>query len=197
MEPPRLELIGGREARTVVLVPSDPAWPARAETLRAELAVALAGVAVRVEHIGSTSVPGLDAKPILDLQVGVPDPGDEPAFGPSLGRLGYELRVREGGEHRMYRTPAHDVHVHLWIAGSDHERRHLVFRDWLRRSPGDRALYAETKHALAGAWDDMNDYAHAKGEVIAQITERAEAWAAESGWRLPPALPGASGVPGS
>lgn len=191
MEPPRLELIGGRERRTVVLAPYDPQWPRRAAQLCAELAEALAGTVVRVEHIGSTSVPGLAAKPILDLQLGVRAIDAEHVYGPPLQRLGYELRVRELGEHRMYRTPAQDVHVHLWIADSDHERRHLLFCDWLRTSSADRDRYAATKQALAGEWDDMNDYAQAKGATIAEITARADAWAERSGWAMPPPLPGA------
>lgn len=183
--PPELELIGGRERRAIVLVPHDPAWSDRAAAIRAALAGALAGVAVRIEHVGSTAVPGLDAKPIVDLQVAVADPGDEATLTPAMAAQGLELRVREPG-HRMYRTPAHDVHVHVWVAGSDHERRHLVFRDWLRRSPADRARYAAVKHELAAReWEEMNDYAQAKGAVIAQITVRAEAWARASGWALP------------
>lgn len=187
--PPELELIGGRERREIVLVPHDPAWAARFDGLRAGLAVALAGIAVRIEHVGSTSVPGLDAKRIVDLQVAVADPGDEAALTPAMASQGLELRVREPA-HRMYRTPARDVHVHVWVAGSDDERRHLVFRDWLRRSPADRVRYAAVKHELAAReWDDMNDYAQAKGDVIAEITARAEAWARASGWELPPPLP--------
>lgn len=196
---PGFELIGGRERRTIVLAPHDPAWSQRFAALRAELARGLAGVAVRIDHIGSTAVPGLDAKPIVDLQIavaaGVAGAAaaaaclDEAALTPPMVALGYELRVREPA-HLMYRTPARDVHAHVWIAGGDDERRHLIFRDWLRRSPADRALYAAVKHGLAAReWDDMNDYAAAKSAVIADITARADAWAVESGWALPPALP--------
>jgi GrpB-like predicted nucleotidyltransferase (UPF0157 family) len=78
----------------------------------------------------------------------------------------------------------------MWIAGSDHERRHLVFRDWLRRSPEDRALYAAAKHHLAGRpWESTSDYAFAKDDVIAEITARAETWARSTGWAFPPPLP--------
>jgi GrpB-like predicted nucleotidyltransferase (UPF0157 family) len=185
--PERFELIGGPETPNIVLVPHDPAWASRFARLREGLAHELAGIAVRIEHVGSTAVPGLDAKPIIDIQVAVPDPDDEPRLTPRLEALGYHLRVREPGEHRMYRNDARDVHVHIWVAGSEHERRHLVFRDWLRRSPEDRALYAATKHALAGrAWKTMNDYAFAKDDVIAEITARAEAWGRASGWVFPP-----------
>ena len=155
----------------------------------------LAGIAVRIEHVGSTAVAGLDAKPIIDIQVGVPDVDDEPRLTPRMQTLGYELRVREPSEHLMYRNAARDVHVHMWIAGSEHERRHLVFCDWLRRSPQDRALYAATKHALARhVWQDLNDYASAKDDVIAQIMVRVEGWAGASGWAFPAPLPRAPSI---
>ena len=193
--PERFELIGGREPFDIVLVPHDTAWASRFARLRAELVRELAGIAVRVEHIGSTAVPELVAKPVIDVQVGVPDPDDEARLTPRMQALGYHLRVREPGEHRMYRTPARDVHVHAWAAGSDHERRHLVFRDWLRLSRDDRALYAATKQALAGrGWDSMNDYADAKGEVIAEIMARAEAWSRASNWVFPAPLATAAGA---
>lgn len=185
MEPPEFEQIGGPERRPIELVPHDPAWARQFAERRPALQAALAGIAVRIEHIGSTAVPGLAAKPILDIQVGVPDPEDDARLRPPLERLGYMLRVREPA-HRMYRTPARDVHVHLWVAGSHHERGHLVFRDWLRRDEADRARYEAVKRDLAGReWDDMNDYAQAKNAVIAEITARADAWAAQAGWTFP------------
>jgi len=110
--PAHFELIGGREAREIVLVPHDPTWAGRFARLRCDLVDALAGIAVRVEHIGSTAVPGLDAKPIIDIQVGVPDPDDEAHLTPRMQAIGYELRVREPGEHRMYRTPARKPGAH-------------------------------------------------------------------------------------
>jgi GrpB-like predicted nucleotidyltransferase (UPF0157 family) len=186
--PAQFELIGGRERREIVLLPHDSAWTARAEALLARLRPALAGIAVRPAHIGSTAIPALVAKPIVDLQAATTvSPGDEESrLTAALLPLGFELRVRER-EHLMYRTVAHDVHLHLWEAGSDDERRHLLFRDHLRADAADRDLYAATKRELAArAWDDMNDYAQAKGAVIAEISARAEAWAAASGWRLTP-----------
>ncbi len=186
-----MELIGGRERREIVLVPHDPAWAGRALALRRRIAAALAGVAVRVEQIGSTAVPELAAKPIVDLQASVDGLPDEELLSGRLERLGFELRVREH-DHLMFRTPARDVHLHVWVAGSDDERRHLLFRDWLRRSPADRDRYGAAKASLAAReWDDMNDYARAKSAVIAEITARAEAWARASGWQLPAPLPDA------
>lgn len=96
---------------------------------------------------------------------------------------GYVLRVREPG-HRMFRTPDLRAHVHVCATGSDWERRHLLFRDWLRRSSDDQARYAAVKLQLAGrGWEDMNEYAEAKSAVISEIYERAESWAATTGWR--------------
>jgi GrpB-like predicted nucleotidyltransferase (UPF0157 family) len=119
-------------------------------------------------------VPGLAAKPIIDVIVTVDDPDDDLSFLPALIGAGYPLRVIEA-EHRMFRTPARDVHVHLWRVGSDDERRHLVFRDCLSDNADDRARYEAVKHELAArSWDDSNDYADAKNEVVNEIMSRAE-----------------------
>ena len=177
-------LVGGRERRAIVLAAPDPTWPAIFERHREVIERALGAGARRIDHVGSTSVPGLAAKPIVDIQVTVDDPDDEPAFGPALEEAGYAVRVREP-RHRMFRTPARDVHVHVWAAGSDDERRHVLFRDWLRVDDADRTRYEDTKRRLAGRrWRDMNYYAEAKAPVIAEIMERAESWAQREGWRL-------------
>lgn len=172
------ELIGGREARPVVIADYDPAWPARFELERSRIVDALGDAALAVHHIGSTSVPGLAAKPIIDVVVEVPEPGDEASFVPALEAVGYVLRVREPG-HRMLRTPELDVHVHVWSAPVD-VQRHLMFRDRLRASATDRTEYEAYKRRLARReWDDMNDYAQAKTDVIAAIYARALAWDAD------------------
>jgi GrpB-like predicted nucleotidyltransferase (UPF0157 family) len=177
------ELIGGIEQRPIHIVAPDPAWPARFAGERDRIVAALGDTARRVDHIGSTSVPGLAAKPIIDIQVSVPDVADEPAFLDPLLAAGYRLRVREPG-HRMVRTPELDVHVHICDAGGEWERRHLLFRDWLRHDATDLAAYQELKLGLAGQdWTDMNAYADAKGPLVAEITVRAEAWALATHWR--------------
>src|SRR5262249_51373023 len=102
----------------IVIADYDPAWPERYERERTRIAAALGEVALRIEHIGSTSIPGLAAKPIVDILVVVSDVDDDESFGPGLVEAGYELRVREVG-HRMFRTPARDVHVHIYAQGSD------------------------------------------------------------------------------
>ncbi|SFA91215.1 GrpB domain, predicted nucleotidyltransferase, UPF0157 family [Amycolatopsis marina] len=179
-----IELIGGLEKREIRIVEHDPSWPERFELERRRIVAALGELASRVDHVGSTSVPGLAAKPIIDIDVSVPDVRDEAAYLSPLIAAGYRLRVREPG-HRLVRTPERDVHVHVCSSGSDWERRHLLFRDWLRRDEHDRTEYERLKWELARRdWTDMNAYASAKGPLIAEITQRAEAWARRTGWRV-------------
>jgi GrpB-like predicted nucleotidyltransferase (UPF0157 family) len=179
-----VELVGGVEKREIKLVPSDPRWPERFEEERAKIVVALGTRAVRVDHIGSTSIPGVVAKPIIDIDLSVKDVDDDEDYLPALIAAGYRLRVRESG-HRMVRTADLGVHVHCCTAGSGWERRHLLFRDWLRRNEADRKAYGELKSLLAQQdWPDMNTYAAAKSALITEITARAERWAADSNWTV-------------
>jgi GrpB-like predicted nucleotidyltransferase (UPF0157 family) len=176
------ELVGGVEKRDIRIVDYDPAWPRRFARERERIAGALGPVARRIDHIGSTAVPGLAAKAIVDIQVSVPDVEDEPSFLAALLAAGYRHRVREPG-HQMVRTPERDVHVHICTSGGEWERRHLLLRDWLRRDPADREAYQRRKRELARQdWADMNDYAAAKGPLIAELTRRAEAWARSTAW---------------
>lgn len=168
-------LIGGPERRTIRIVDHDPAWAGRFQAERQRIVDALGDRALRVEHIGSTAVPGLAAKPIIDIDLSVADLDDEAAWLPDLLAAGYVLRVREPG-HRMVRTPELDVHLHVCAIGSEWERVHLVFRDWLRQHPDDCVRYEDLKRALAERdWADMNDYADAKSDLVHDILARAEA----------------------
>ncbi len=167
-------LIGGREERVIEIVDYTPTWATRFETERRRISTALGSGARRIEHVGSTAVPGLAAKPVVDIMVTVDDPDDEAGFREQLEAAGYVLRVREPG-HRMFRTPERDVHVHIWAFGGADERRHLVFRDRLRSDPADRMEYERAKRSLAGRYRDMNHYAQAKTAVIESIMERATA----------------------
>lgn len=175
-------LIGGVELRDIVVVDYSPQWPARFHFEQERITSALGPIAARVAHVGSTAVPGLPAKPIIDIQVSVPEVEDEGAYLPALLAAGYLLRVRQPG-HRMVRTAELDVHVHICASGSAWEGRHLLFRDWLRHDTADREAYGNIKRDLAGRdWTDMNAYADAKGPLISAITERAEAWARKTTW---------------
>lgn len=170
-----VEIVGGPEALVVGLHEYDARWPDVFAAHRARIAAALAPLDVRIEHIGSTSVPGLAAKPIVDLVVVVPDVTAESEYLDALLDAGYVLRVREPG-HRLVRTPERDVHVHVYGHGAAAVGDYLLLRDRLRTDADDRALYEQTKRTLlARRWDDMNDYADAKTEVIAGIRDRARA----------------------
>jgi GrpB-like predicted nucleotidyltransferase (UPF0157 family) len=168
-------LIGGREKRDVVISEYDDHWPEIFQRHAKVIGEALGDVAVRIEHIGSTSVPGLAAKPIIDILVVVPDPRDEPSYLPTLVGAGYELRVREPkfDEHRVVRTPERDVHVHIFPPHSTEIDRYMAFRDQLRTNSVDRIRYERAKRMLAEReWGDMNEYADAKSEVIEDIISK-------------------------
>lgn len=167
-------LMGGREEREISIVDYREDWPRRFMAERRRIQEALGTAARGIEHIGSTAVPGLGAKPIVDVMVTVEDPDDESTYVPQLEGAGYVLRVREQG-HRMFRIPARDVHVHFWAVGGEDERRHLLFRDHLRSSEEDRLDYEAVKRGLSERCSDMNHYARAEGEVIEQILRDAEA----------------------
>ncbi|OII35943.1 hypothetical protein BIV02_08740 [Curtobacterium sp. MMLR14_014] len=171
-----VEIIGGPEPVTVTLHPADSAWAAVFADHRRHILEALPGSgtdAPVVEHIGSTAVPGLAAKPIVDIVVVVADITAEATYLDQLLAAGYELRVREPG-HRLVRTPARDVHVHVYERGAPAVDEYLLLRDHLRADADDRALYERTKRELLDrSWDDMNAYAEAKTAVISAIKERA------------------------
>ena len=154
----------------------DPRWPAQYEEHAETLSRALGGGALAIEHVGSTSVPGLAAKPIIDIDVVVDDSGDEASYLPAMVQAGYVLRVREPDwhQHRMFRTPQLDVHVHVFSRGCIEFKRHIVFRDHLRQYGEDRVLYESVKRKLAKEdWSDMNAYARAKSDVVEEIIARA------------------------
>ena len=174
-------LIGGREKVPIVVVDYDEQWPNRYGLVRERIRSALGTSALSIEHIGSTSVPGLAAKPIIDVLVTVQDVEDEAAFVPPLEEEGFVLRVREP-EHRMFRTPARDVHMHLYEPDHEAVSAYLDLRDWLRVDADDRTLYGSTKRRLATRnWTDMNEYADAKTDVIEAILGRARTWRASQG----------------
>jgi GrpB-like predicted nucleotidyltransferase (UPF0157 family)/GNAT superfamily N-acetyltransferase len=167
-EPDATVFIGGSESGVIVLSEYDPAWPLRFEAERARIDTTLGARAKTIEHIGSTAVPGLAAKPIIDILVCVDDVEDESSYVARLENADYVLRVREPG-HRMFRTLAKDVHVHIWSDPTEISR-HIAFRDRLRANDEDRRRYEFIKRKLAQRrWSDTNEYAEAKTGVIAEI----------------------------
>lgn len=168
-EAPRLD---GR----VVLVEYDPAWPGLYEREAARIRGALGGVVVGLEHAGSTSVPGLAAKPVVDVVLTVADSADEVSYVPALEAVGYVLVVREPEwfEHRMFKGPDTNVNLHVFTEGEPEVGRMLAFRDRLRGSVADRELYERVKRELASReWAYVQQYADAKSAVVAEILGRA------------------------
>jgi GrpB-like predicted nucleotidyltransferase (UPF0157 family) len=169
-------LIGGAEKRKIIIVDYDQRWQEQFQRHAQVIALALGENALAIEHVGSTSVPELAAKPIIDILVVVKDSGLEASYLPALVEAGYVLRVREPDwhQHRMFRTPERDVHIHVFSAGCVEIRRLIAFRDRLRISSEDRSLYEPGKRKLAKEeWPNTNDYARAKSDVVEQIIDRA------------------------
>jgi GrpB-like predicted nucleotidyltransferase (UPF0157 family) len=174
-------------ADPVDVVPYSAEWPDAFEAWRRRLSEALGEGAVRIEHVGSTAVAGLDAKPIIDIQVSVVDVEDEGAYVSAIEALGVSLRFREPG-HRYFR-PAGDrprtVQIHVCNAGGEWEREHLLFRDYLRADQEARDAYARLKQDLADRYrDDRLAYNEGKTGFILDMLSDAEAWAKETGWAL-------------
>ena len=156
----------------------EPAWPQAFEREAARIRQVLGERALLVEHAGSTSVPGLAAKPRIDVVLAVPDSADEPAYVPAMEAAGYTLRIREPDwhEHRVFKGPDVDVNLHVFTVGCSEIERMLRFRDWLREHPADRDLYLAEKRALAARnWQYVQEYADAKGRLVEEILARAGA----------------------
>ena len=159
----------------ITLVESDPSWPILFEREAVRVRQVLGPAVVRLEHAGSTSVPGLVAKPIIDIVLVVLDSADEPSYVPALTAAGYRLVIREPDwfEHRLFKGPDTDINMHVFSDGSAEIDRMLGFRDRLRADEGDRELYARTKRRLAGQqWRHVQHYAQAKSDVVRQILGR-------------------------
>jgi GrpB-like predicted nucleotidyltransferase (UPF0157 family) len=170
----------------IEIVEYDARWPTVFEEWRLVIADALGSVAERVEHVGSTSVPGLVAKPIVDIQVTVKDVDDEDAYVPALEGVGVQLRSRDSLHRYLRPFPGRPrrVHLHVCNRGSEWERDHLLFRDYLRSHPQDAARYARAKWDALRDWsDDSWGYTEAKTEAILTILDHAEVWAADRAWR--------------
>lgn len=131
-----------------------------------------------LEHIGSTSVPGLVAKNIIDILLVVADSSDESSYLPDLEEAGYRLTIREPEwhQHRLFKGPDININLHVFTIGSPEIERHLLLRNWLRMNPKERELYSETKNKLASQkWHYVQNYADAKSTVIEEMISRARA----------------------
>lgn len=160
---------------TIELSEYQTAWPKLFGREAARITGALGDRALRVEHVGSTSVPGLVAKPKIDIVLAVASSAQEAAYRPQLEHAGYVLCIREPAwfEHRVFKGPDTDVNLHVFTQGCSEVDRMIAFRDHLRQNAEDRGKYAEVKRDLAKRqWRYMQDYADAKDTIVAEISSR-------------------------
>jgi GrpB-like predicted nucleotidyltransferase (UPF0157 family) len=186
--------VGKREPHNgpIHLAPHDPAWSSKFLLLANRVRAALAEKALILEHVGSTSVPGLAAKPVIDIVLAVADSADESSYAPALEQQGFALRVREPDwfKHRLFKHPDIACNLHVFTLGCEEIDRMLVFRDWLRTHENERERYENAKRELASrTWKHVQNYADAKSEVVREILGRA---GEELGLSL---VPGAVPVP--
>jgi GrpB-like predicted nucleotidyltransferase (UPF0157 family) len=165
-EPPASEV--------VEIVACNPEWPNRFRTLAEDVRAALGDAALEVEHVGSTSVAGLAAKDVIDMDLTVADPRDEDVYLPPLERIGYVLTVREPSwhEHRCLRLANPRANLHVFGPDCPETIRHRMFRDWLRANPADRRLYEDAKRAAVAGEGNVMDYNARKQDVIREIYDR-------------------------
>ncbi len=165
------------------IVPYDCAWPSLFEGEAASIREAMGSLALRIEHVGSTAVPGLSAKPVIDIQVSVATLEALGIYSEPLARLGYS-RISLGPFDLVYpffQKPAERPsthHIHLCVLGAEQERRHLAFRDYLRSHPAVAAEYVELKRSLAAAHDGASlesreRYSLSKTQFVTSVLERA------------------------
>jgi GrpB-like predicted nucleotidyltransferase (UPF0157 family) len=162
--------------RPIEIAEYDPEWPRLYAREEERIRSTLGDRVLRIEHAGSTSVPGLPAKPLVDIVLEVPDSSDEPSYVPDLEAAGYRVVIREPEwyEHRVFKGPDTNVNLHTFTAGCEEGDKMLLFRDHLRASAEDRELYARTKRELAAYdWKYVQQYADAKTAVVQEIMERA------------------------
>jgi GrpB-like predicted nucleotidyltransferase (UPF0157 family) len=162
----------------ITLAEYNPSWPALFAREAARIRAVLGDAAVRVEHVGSSSVPGLAAKPVIDILLAVPDSAGEQAYAPALEAAGYVLRIREPDwfEHRLFTGPDTAINLHVFTVGAAEIDRMLLFRDRLRANDADRDAYLQVKRDLARrTWRHVQHYADSKTAIVQQIMARARA----------------------
>lgn len=160
----------------IVIADYDPDWPRLFQREAARVRAALGDRVVVLEHVGSTSVPDLAAKPRIDILLVVPNSADEAFYVPALEGVGYVLRIREPDwyEHRVFKGPDTDINLHVFSPGCVEIERMILFRDWLRSHESERVLYERTKRDLASReWKYVQHYADAKTAVVEEIIAQA------------------------
>lgn len=160
---------------TIYLAPYDPAWPSIFTGFERRIQDALGDRMLVLEHVGSTSVPGLSAKPIIDMVLAVQDSSAEADYADALEGAGFALRIREPDwyEHRLFKSSDPKGNLHVFSRGCEEIDRMVLFRDWLRAHPDDKQVYEDEKRELASrTWKYTQNYADAKSEVVEEILSR-------------------------
>jgi GrpB-like predicted nucleotidyltransferase (UPF0157 family) len=172
--------VGGTSpAVSIEITEPDPGWPRRYDDIAARIRQALGWRALQLEHVGSTSVPGLAAKPIIDIDLTVADPGREPDYVPALEQIGFRLVIREPWwyGHRALRSDLPRCNLHVFGFDSPELIRHRIFRDWLTGNPAERDRYAAVKRQAAAAanaaGEHVMQYNARKQQVVREIYRRA------------------------
>jgi GrpB-like predicted nucleotidyltransferase (UPF0157 family) len=164
-------------ATPIAIVDADPSWPEQFDELSAHIRRSLGDCVLELDHVGSTSVPGLPAKPVIDIDLTVADSTDEAAYIPALEGLGFVFLLREPGwhGHRLLKAASPLANLHVWGPDCPEVIRHRMFRDWLRQHSDDRARYAEAKWAAASAaniaHEDGMAYNERKQPIVRQILD--------------------------
>ena len=178
-DPSDVEWVSDRPPITpIAVVEPDPSWPGQFAALAARIRRSLGDRVLALDHIGSTSVPDLPAKPIIDVDLTVADASDETAYVPALQQEGFVLQAREPSwhGHRLLLAASPPANLHVWNPDAPEAIRHRMFRDWLRDHPDDRRRYAAAKRAAAdvtsAAGDDVMAYNLRKQPVVREILDR-------------------------
>lgn len=169
------------------IAPYNPVWQDEFAATAANIRLALGAIALRIDHVGSTAVPGLAAKPIIDIQVSVYNRDDDVSLIKQLTSIGFTFRADNPDKTKRYfrESPGmREVHVHVRESGSIGEQLALLFRDYLRKNEESRTMYAAEKHRLMKLYDhDRPAYVEGKGPIVWSILQRAHKWAQEVNWR--------------
>lgn len=171
---------------TLEVVDYDPSWPAQYEELRARIDAAMGPAALSISHVGSTSVPGLAAKPVIDVDIIVADIRDESTYVPALENAGFQFLLREPDwyEHRLFVNYNPQANIHIWTPTSGQITRHRAFTAWLKAHPEDLEKYAQAKKESCDLakehGEGVNQYADRKNEVLVEIMTRALAAVGET-----------------
>ncbi|WP_033288723.1 GrpB family protein [Amycolatopsis jejuensis] len=174
-EPAENPWVNGPPApETITIVGYRPEWPRRYLAVAAEIRAALGPAVVDLEHVGSTSVEGLAAKDVIDIDLTVADPRAEEQYVPLLAGIGYLLTIREPSwhQHRCLRLAEPRVNLHVFGPDCPEVIRHRMFRDWLRTHPEDRTRYEDAKRAAVPGGGHVMDYNARKEETIRAIYDR-------------------------